>query len=177
LAYQRGVFWGVVPYAPAAPFLVKFLRSYEDVPTAGELAREFRKRDIAGEVPFSVDGKLRPILALSEPSEELREITALRLANITRRVRQRHLSQDEADAVVAGTHRYLFPLRPEVVSSLTQTAETYAVIIDSPVVLHASAITTSLIGEMSEEDFAVVCNRFVRALDLDLATFMERGDR
>jgi hypothetical protein len=87
LAYQRGVFWGVVPYTPAAPFSVKFMREYEDVDTVGQLAREFRNRDIAGELPFSVLAKLRPILAISEPSSLLRDIAALRLVNITRRAR------------------------------------------------------------------------------------------
>jgi len=71
LPYQRGVFWGVVPYTPAAPFSVKFLRTYEDVATIGDLAREFRRQDVAGAVPFSVEGKLRPVLAISEPSPEL----------------------------------------------------------------------------------------------------------
>jgi hypothetical protein len=169
LAFQRGVFWGVVPYTPAAPFSVKFLRDYEEVDTAAELVRQFKQRDVAGDLPFSVQAKLRPVLALCEPSSILREITALKLANISRRVRQRLLTEEEEAAVIAGEHPRLMPLRREIVSSLTRTNETYAVIIDNPVTLHQSAVVAPPIGVLSEEEFRVVCQRFVQALQLDVA--------
>jgi hypothetical protein len=168
LAYQRGVFWGVVPFTPAAPFSVKFVRNYEDVETTADLVRRFKQGDIVGDLPFSVRAKLRPILAITEPSSELREITALRLANISRRVRQRLLTEDEERAIVAKEHRYLFPLRPPVVSSLTRRREVYAVVIDSPVTLHESAVTTNAIGEVTEAEFAEICERFIEALELDV---------
>jgi hypothetical protein len=175
LAYQRGVFWGVVPYTPAAPFSVKLLRDYEELETVADLVAAFRRGDVAGEVPFEVRAKLRPILALTEPSTELREITALRLANISRRVRQRQLTEEEEREVVGKEHRYLFPLRPAVVATLTQRREVYAVVIDSPITLHQSAITTQRIGEVTEEEFAEICERLVDALELDVTLIEERG--
>jgi hypothetical protein len=172
LAYQRGVFWGVVPYTPAAPFSVKFMHKYEDVETIGDLSRQFRDQDIAGEVPFSVLGKLRPILAISEPSLILRDLMALRLVNVTRRARQRHMTQEDERAVLAGEHPYLVPLRQEVVSTLTRTGERYAVSID-PVTLHQSAVGTRVIGEITPEEFAVVCHRFIDVLHLDLTVALD----
>lgn len=174
MAFQRGVFWGVVPYTPAAPFSVKFLWNYEEVETAAALAEQFRRQDVSGEVPFSVPGKPRPVLALSEPSSELREVTALRLANISRRARDRLLTEDERREVVSGEHRYLFPLAEEAVKSLTRTRETYAVVVDNPVTLHESAIVSRAIGEVTEEEFASICERFVEALQLDLTTLLEK---
>jgi hypothetical protein len=168
LPYQRGVFWGVVPYTPAAPFSVKFLRTYEDVATIGDLAREFRRQDVAGAVPFSVEGKLRPVLAISEPSPELGNVSALRLANISRRVRNRLLAPDEERAIRAGDHPYLLSLRDEVVRSLTRSGETYAVIVENPVTLHESAIATTAIGEITQDEFRLVCTRLVEVLQLDL---------
>jgi hypothetical protein len=166
LAYQRGVFWGVVPYTPAAPFSVKFMASYEEVDSFGDLAREIRDQDIAGTLPFSVEGKMRPVLAISEPSPMLRDIVALRLVNITRRVRQRHMTAEDEEAVLAGEHSYLVPLRPAVVKPLTRTGEKYAVSID-PVTLNQSACSTTPIGEVTQEEFVVICERLVEVWDLD----------
>jgi hypothetical protein len=179
LAYQRGVFWGVVPYTPAAPFSVKFLWNYEEFDTIGELTKAFRKNDAAGDVPFSVQGKIRPILAISEPSEDLGDIAALRLANISKRLQRKQLTEEEVREVVEGKHRYLHPLRPAVVASLSKTNDVYAVIIDSPVTLHESAVSTTALGEISPEEFKVISARVVEALGLDLqgASQAARADR
>jgi hypothetical protein len=165
LAYQRGVFWGVVPYTPAAPFSVKFMRDYEDIDTVTQLAKEFRSRDIAGELPFSVPAKLRPILCISEPSPLLRDIVALRLVNITRRRLHGHMTTEEEHEVLAAEHPFLVPLRAEVVRQLTRRGERYAVAIDV-VTLNESAIATRAIGEVTEEEFTDICQRVVERLGL-----------
>ena len=167
MAYQRGVFWGVVPYAPAAPFSVKLVQRYEDVDTGRELHRKFQ--EYGGALPFSVEAKLRPVLALSEPSAELGELTALRLANITRRVRNRHLTQEEANAVAAGAHPFLFPMPQSAVASLSTTGDRYAAIVDNPGTVHRSAILTNAIGEVSEADFAEISARLIKRLGLPVA--------
>jgi hypothetical protein len=168
LDYQRGVFWGFVPYTPAAPFSVKFLWKFEEFESVGDLAKEFQRNDVAGDVPFSVEGKLRPILAISEPSKDLGDITALRLANISRRVRSKQLTAEEERAVVAGEHPYLHPLRPAVVASLSKTNDIYAVVIDALVTVNETAVATTAIGEITPEEFRVISKRVVDALGLDL---------
>jgi hypothetical protein len=177
VAYQRGVFWGVVPFTPKAPFDVKFLHKYEEVATTRDLIDAFRRHDVKGALPFSVEGKLRPILAISEPSAELRDITALRLSNITRRVRERQLSQDDEQAIVGGEHPYLFYLRPETVQALTRERAVYAAVIDSPITLNVSAVTTTAIGEINEHEFAVLCERLVTRLGFDLTMLVDRRAR
>lgn len=168
MAYQRGVFWGVVPFTPAAPFTVKFVRNWEEYATVSDLSRAIREQDVAGDFPFEVRGKMRPVLALTEPSTELREITALRLANITRRVRDRLLTREEEQSIRSGEHPYLFPLDNAAVRNLgsTPTYDLYAVNVDSPVTLHQSAVATRPVGEVSEATFAAICERYIEALGL-----------
>jgi hypothetical protein len=96
----------------------------------------------------------------------------VRLANISRRVRDRHLSEEERQEILGGEHEYLFALPPAAVSGL-RTHDLYAAIFDNPVTLHESALTTTLIGEISEEEFAKLCARFVEALDLDISVLLD----
>ncbi len=170
MAFQRGVFWGVVPYAPAAPFSVKLLQRYEDVETISELHRKFQ--EYAGELPFSVEAKMRPVLALSEPSVELRELPVLRLVNITRRVRNRQLTDEEADQIRDGDHPRLFQLAREVVARISN-GDTYAVLVENPGTLHVTALVPRPIGEVSEPDFAQICARLVGNLGLDLSALTD----
>lgn len=175
MGYQRGVFWGVVPYTPAAPFEVKFMRAYEEVATAGELVKEMKRRDVSGLLPFSVEAKIRPLLAISEPSAELRDVLALRLVNVSRRVRDRHLTQDAADQIAAGDHPYLFSLRPETVGALGGSS--YAAAIDSPISLNETAFTTRTLGEINEHEFGILCQRLVQKLGFDLTMLIDERAR
>lgn len=168
MAFQRGVFWGVVPFTPAAPFTVKFVRNWEDYATISDLSRAIRDQDMAGDFPFEVRAKMRPILALTEPSSELREITALRLANITRRVHDQQLTREDETAVRNGEHPYLFPLDNAVVRNLGSrpTYDLYAVSVDSPVTLHQSTVVSRAVGEVPEDAFSTICERYIEALGL-----------
>lgn len=175
MSYQRGVFWGVVPYTPAAPFEVKFMRTYEQVDSAPELARELKRQDLGGAFPFSVLAKIRPLLAISEPSAELRDVVGLTLVNISRRVRQKHLTEENAKQIVAGEHPYLFHLGSETTRLLG--SDTYAAAIDSPISLNESAFTTKAIGEINDHEFAVLCQRFVEKLGFDLTMLIDERAR
>lgn len=142
------------------------MRDFEEFATVGDLSKEMKKLYVSGDIPFIVRAKLRPVLAVSEPSTELREITALSLVNISRRVRDRLLTADDERAIKAGEHNYLLPLDAAVVQTLTSSRETYAVAANSVVRLHQSAISTARIGEVTVEAFAVIRARVAEALGL-----------
>ena len=172
--YQRGVFWGVVPFTPAAPFSVEIADGWEDFASARELSDEFRRRSYGGTYVFAVQGKIRPLLAISEPSPETRDITALRLTNISQRVRNKLMSREEAKRVVDQQEPHLFHLRPNVVAKLSRDSrDIYAAILDGLVRINVSAITTNRIGEINAHEFEVLCTRLVEELGLDITMLVE----
>lgn len=155
------VYWGIVPYAPAAPFKVHVTDgSPVEVPTASQIVDGLRKGGDA-EFEFVVRAKARPVLLLSGRSDpRTGDLFALRLLRLEK------LSSQERQRVEEQREPSLFHLRPECFPGL---AEDTAAMVTAPIRLHETALDTRQpLGRLDRNEMRTLVERFVSYWQFDL---------
>lgn len=156
-----GVYWGIVPFAPAAPFKIHVTDGPPvEVPTASQIVDGLRKGGDA-EFEFVVRAKARPVLLLSGRSDprtgDLFALRLLRLEKLSSQERQRIEEQREPS---------LFHLPRERFPGL---AEDSAAMVTAPIRLHETALDTrQSLGRLDRNEMRALVDRFVTYWQFDL---------
>lgn len=160
MSLAGAVVWGVVPFIPQAPF--QLYAGQENRPIKVSSARPLTTSGQKGgdtQFDFIVAGKARPVLILTDRhSEDLKEYLALRLARFTK------FTDAEQASIRAQEHATLFHLKPERFS----LPEENAVMLDSLVRVHTSAVDPKPCGRLDEYELRTVQERFLRFHGFDL---------
>jgi hypothetical protein len=159
------VYWGIVPYAPAAPFKVHVTDgSPVEVPTASQIVDGLRKGGDA-EFEFVVRAKARPVLLLSGRSDpRTGDLFALRLLRLEK------LPSQERTRVEDQREPSLFYLRPEHFPDLSEDS---AAMVTAPIRLHETALDTrKSLGRLDRDEMRALVERFVSYWQFDLRRLM-----
>ena len=154
-------YWGLVPYTPEAPFLVR-VAGGEPVEVPGvESFVEGLGRGGDAEFRFVVRAKTRPVLLLSDRQDQRTgDLFALRL------LRMERLSAAEQAAVRDHREPTLFHLRVDNFPGLSRES---AAVVSAPVRLHNTALDTRRrVGALDENELRVLHERFATYWRLDL---------
>ena len=157
--------WAVVPYAPAAPFRIYAGPEREPVSVPLESLVAARTKGGDPEISFLTTGKLRPVLILNDPREQIHnEITALRLLRFSK------LGTDEQQQVRDQRYRRLFHLSPARVD----LPEENAALVSALVRINVSAIEPVSRGALTTEEMRVLGERIIDFYGFDTRLLVER---
>jgi hypothetical protein len=166
---RGAVLWAFTAFQPEAPFgLVDVHGDDRLFPDAPAVARAIKDGELAQAPSFKVAAKLRPLVILQDrPRGVLPEYAALKLTRFTK------LDADSRQRVRDGLEPALFHL-PLNKSKYGLTHEN-AIDLNSLVRIHQSAIVTSPVGRLDENEIDVLGRRLVRFLDIDLEPAIREG--
>jgi hypothetical protein len=155
------VYWAIVPYTPATPFMVHVSDGAPvAVPTASQIVDGLRKGGDA-EFEFIVRAKARPVLLLSGQSDSRTgDLFALRLLRLGK------LSGQERKRVEEQREPSLFHLFPERFPNLEEAS---AAMVTAPIRLHETALDArKSLGRLDRNEMRVLAERFVSYWQFDL---------
>jgi hypothetical protein len=160
------VVWGVVPFAPRAPFrLYVEDKAPIEVADAAKLVAAVEKGGDA-EFTYMVPGKARPLLVLSDAQHDaLGELLALRLARFSK------LDPTDQERIRAHGHDLLFHLDPAAFPGLP---EENAAMVAGLVRVHRSAIVPEPLGRLSPYELATLHERVVTFYGFNVRKLIER---
>ena len=166
---RGAVLWAFTAFQPEAPFeLVDTNGDDRLFPNAPAVARAIKDRELASVPRFKVAAKLRPLVVLQDrPRGVLPEYAALKLTRFTK------LDADDQQRVRDGLEPALFHL-PLNKGKYGLTQEN-AIDLNSLVRIHQSAILTSPVGRLDENEIDVLGRRLARFLDIDLEPAIREG--
>lgn len=161
MSLAGAVVWGVVPFAPQAPFRLYAGPDHDPivVQSAEPLINASKK---GGDPQFThlVAAKARPVLIVSGAhADDLDELLALRLSRFSK------LTAEEQESIRAQQHPTLFHLRPDKFPGL---AEENAAMIAGLVRVHRSAVGDEELGRLDDYELTTVHERLVRFHQLNL---------
>ncbi len=166
---RGAVLWAFTAFQPEAPFeLVDVNGNDRLYPDAPAVAHAIKDGELAQVPRFKVAAKLRPLVILQDrPRGVLPEYAALKLTRFTK------LDTDDQQRVRDGLEPALFHL-PLNKSKYGLTQEN-AIDLNSLVRVHQSAIVTSPVGRLDENEIDVLGRRLARFLDIDLEPAIREG--
>lgn len=147
----------VVPFAPAPPFQI--YAGHERKPYEAGLPALLKAQEQAGdsEFPFITRGKARPVLILSDISDErVSEVIALRLARFSK------LTADEQERVREQKEEGLFHLPPQ----RFKLPEENAAILASMVRVPVTALEGKVLGRLNDSELEILHERVIRQYGL-----------
>jgi hypothetical protein len=166
---RGAVLWAFTAFQPEAPFELVDVhgndRLYSDAPA---VARAIKDGELAQVPRFKVAPKLRPLVILQDrPRGVLPEYAALKLTRFTK------LGADDQQRVRDGLESALFHL--PLNKGKYGLAQENAIDLNSLVRIHQSAIVTSPVGGLDENEIDVLGRRLARFLDIDLEPAIREG--
>jgi hypothetical protein len=166
---RGAVLWAFTAFQPEAPFeLVDVYGDDRLFPDAPAVARAIKDGELAQAPRFKVAAKLRPLVILQDrPRGVLPEYAALKLTRFTK------LDANDQRRVRDGLEPALFHL-PLNKGKYGLTQEN-AIDLNSLVRIHQSAIVTSPVGRLDENEIDVLGRRLARFLDIDLQPAIRKG--
>jgi hypothetical protein len=166
---RGAVLWAFTAFQPEAPFeLVDVNGNDRLFPDATGIARAIKDGELAQVPKFKVAAKLRPLVILQDrPRGVLPEYAALKLTRFTK------LAADDQQRIRDGLEPALFHL-PLNKGKYGLTQEN-AIDLNSLVRIHQSAIVTSPVGRLDENEIDVLGRRLARFLDIDLEPAIREG--
>jgi hypothetical protein len=166
---RGAVLWAFTAFQPEAPFeLVDVNGDDRLFPDAPAVARAIEDGELAQAPRFKVAAKLRPLVILQDrPRGVLPEYAALKLTRFTK------LDANDQRRVRDGLEPALFHL-PLNKGKYGLTQEN-AIDLNSLVRIHQSAIVTSPVGRLDENEIDVLGRRLARFLDIDLEPAIRKG--
>jgi hypothetical protein len=168
-ALRGAVLWAFTAFQPEAPFELLDVDGNDRLfPDATGVAHAIKDQELAQVPKFKVAAKLRPLVILQDrPRGVLPEYAALKLTRFTK------LDADDQQRVRDGLEPALFhlPLNKDKYG-LTQEN---AIDLNSLVRIHRSAIVTSPVGRLDENEIDVLGRRLARFLDIDLGPAIREG--
>lgn len=166
---RGAVLWAFTAFQPEAPFeLVDVSGETRLFPDAPAVARAIKDGELAYVPRFNVAAKLRPLVILQDrPRGVLPEYATLKLTRFTK------LDADDQQRVRDGLEPALFHL-PLNRGKYGLTQEN-AIDLNSLVRIHQSAILTSPVGRLDENEIDVIGRRLARFLDVDLEPAIREG--
>lgn len=154
---QGSIVWALVLYENERPFNVVADDRVTPYESAADLARAVQNQELGPELTVEVGAKVRPVLLLQDrPAGRLKEYAALKITRLAK------LDTEMQELVRAQRAPHFFHLR-------TTSGPEQAVDLLSLTRVHDTAILSNQRGKLNENEFRVVCERLVRAMDLDLA--------
>ncbi|HXA53966.1 MAG TPA: hypothetical protein VNV37_03730 [Solirubrobacteraceae bacterium] len=161
--------WALTVFQPEAPFQLVDVDGDEHLyPDAPAVARAIRDGELAQASSFKVTAKLRPLVILQDrPRGVLPEHAALKLTRFTK------LAAGDQQRVREGLEPALFHL-PFNKGKYGLTREN-AIDLNSLVRIHQSAIVTSPVGRLDENEIDVLGRRLASFLDIDLQPAIREG--
>ena len=131
-----------------------------------EVANAIRTKRLGSRFEVAIGAKVRPVLLLQDrPEGKLPEYAALKLTRLGK------LSEEDRAVVRDQQLRRFFHIEDPKKFGLN--AE-FAVDLLSLVRVHQSAIVSRPEGKVNADEFRVICERMIRAMDLDIATLVVR---
>ncbi|HEV3322866.1 MAG TPA: hypothetical protein VG147_11850 [Solirubrobacteraceae bacterium] len=166
---RGAVLWAFTAFQPEAPFeLVDVEGDDRLYPDAPAVARAIKDGELTQAPKFKVAAKLRPLVVLQDrPRGVLPEYAALKLTRFTK------LDAGDQQRVRDGLEPALFHL-PLNRGKYGLTQEN-AIDLNSLVRIHQSAIVTSPVGRLDENEIDVLGRRLTRFLDIDLEPAIREG--
>lgn len=147
----------VVPYAAVPPFQIYAGQEREPFKVTVKQLLDAQKKGGDSEFPFIVRGKMRPVLVLSDMSDEhVSEVIALRLARFSKLTA--HQQQRARDQREEG----LFHLPPD----RFQLPEENAAILASMVRVPVSAFGGKVLGRLNDNELEILHERVIRQYGL-----------
>ena len=165
MSLAGSVVWGIVPFAPQAPFRLYVEGNAPiEVPDSAKLVAAARKGGDA-EFTYLVPGKARPLLILSDAQDQsLGELLALRLARFSK------LTDAEQEQIRAQKHALLFHIDPDEFD----LPEENAAMVAGLVRVHRSAIASEALGQLDPYALATLHERVVTFYGFNLRTLVQR---
>jgi hypothetical protein len=166
----RGVvLWAFTAFQPEAPFELVDVNGNDRIfPDATGIAHAIKDGELAQVPKFKVAAKLRPLVILQDrPRGVLPEYAALKLTRFTK------LDADDQQRVRDGLEPALFHL-PLNKGKYGLTQEN-AIDLNSLVRIHRTAIVTSPVGRLDENEIDVLGRRLAGFLDVDLEPAIREG--
>jgi hypothetical protein len=166
---RGAVLWAFTAFQPEAPFeLIDLNGEYRLYPDAPAVARAIKDGELAHVSRFRVAAKLRPLVILQDrPRGVLPEYAALKLTRFGK------LGADDQQRIRDGQEPALFHL--PINRSKYGLAHENAIDLNSLVRIHQSAIVTSPVGRLDENEIDVLGRRLARFLDIDLEPAIREG--
>ncbi len=166
---RGAVLWAFTAFQPEAPFeLVDVNGEAHLYPDAPAVARAIKDGELAPVPKFEVAAKLRPLVILQDrPRGVLPEYEALKLTRFAK------LAAGERQRVRDGQEPALFHL--PLNKGKYGLPHENAVDLNSLVCIHQSAIVTSPVGRLDQNEIDVLGRRLARFLDIDLEPAIREG--
>ena len=166
---RGAVLWAFTAFQPEAPFELVDVEGDDHLyPDAPAVARAIKDGELTQAPKFKVAAKLRPLVVLQDrPRGVLPEYAALKLTRFTK------LDAGDQQRVRDGLEPALFHL-PLNRGKYGLTQEN-AIDLNSLVRIHQSAIVTSPVGRLDENEMDVLGRRLTRFLDIDLEPAIREG--
>jgi hypothetical protein len=166
---RGAVLWAFTAFQPQAPFeLVDVNGDDRLYPEAPSVARAIKGGELARAPTFKVAAKLRPLVILQDrPRGVLPEYAALKLTRFTK------LDAGDQQRVREGKEPALFHL--PLNKGKYGLSQENAIDLNSLVRIHQSAIITSPVGHLDENEIDVLGRRLARFLDIDLEPAIRQG--
>lgn len=166
---RGAIVWAFTTYQPQAPFRLIDSRGksrlYAD---SSAVARAIRDGELLPAPTFEVQAKIRPLVLLQDrPRGALPEYAALKLAGFPK------LSADDQRRVRDGREAALFYL--PLNRAKYGLSQENAVDLNSLVRAHRSAIVTSPVGRLDDNEIDVLGRRLAHFLDVDLEPAIREG--
>jgi hypothetical protein len=160
------VVWGIVPFAPQAPFRLYVEGNAPiEVPDPAKLVAAAKKGGDA-EFTYLVSGKARPLLILSDAQDQsLGELLALRLARFSK------FTDAEQEQIRTQKHDLLFHLDP---TDFPHLPEENAAMVAGLVRVHRSAIASDPLGQLNPYALTTLHERVVTFYGFNLRMLVQR---